>query len=189
MRATSYKSSTYVCPVIGALFDVCNGGAMSTSFGPPCIDSTILLPARWVPILVLPRRLIIFVGSTTDLILGAVLGTKFGIPTDSNVEVLDTGIWGVTRFVLALMPMLGSPEDTLLFGLINCNCCSSASLDCSALQTWMPSYHEWPKFAYPALRQFPNQEPPRAQQLSLPDFWMVPHRMHVELTVVVVLAV
>ena len=43
-------------------------------------------------------------------------------------------------------------------------------------------------FALPALPQFLNQDPPRPQQLSLPDFSMVPHLGHTELVAVVVTA-
>ena len=63
------------------------------------------------------------------------------------------------------------------------------ALDCpSVLQARMPSYHVWRSFALPALPQFLNQEPPRPQQLFLPDFAMVPHLGHAELMVVVVAA-
>ena len=62
-------------------------------------------------------------------------------------------------------------------------------LDCDrALQAWMPSYHVCPKFELPALPQFRNQEPPRPQQLVLPDFSMAPHLRHTELIIVVVTA-
>ena len=46
----------------------------------------------------------------------------------------------------------------------------------------MPSRHVWPNLLFPALPQFPNQEPPCPQQLDLADFFMVPHLGHTELT-------
>ena len=56
------------------------------------------------------------------------------------------------------------------------DCRSMAALDCDrVLQARMPSYHVWPNFPLPALPQFPNQEPPRPQQLTFPDFLTVPH--------------
>ena len=50
-----------------------------------------------------------------------------------------------------------------------------------SLQAQMPSDHVWSTFVFPASPQFLNQEPPRAQQLSLPDFLVVPHFAHVPL--------
>ena len=52
-------------------------------------------------------------------------------------------------------------------------------LDCPCgLQARMPSYHAC--FELPPLPQVPNQEPPRAQQLFLPEFLIVPHLEHTE---------
>ena len=62
--------------------------------------------------------------------------------------------------------------------------CSVAGFNCGrALQLWIPSYHVWRSFATPP--QFLNQEPPRPQQLLLPDFLMIPHLTHTGLTVVI----
>ena len=57
-----------------------------------------------------------------------------------------------------------------------------------ALHAWIPSYHLCSSFALPAAPQLPNQEPPRPQQLILPDFLIIPHLEHKELTLVVVAA-
>ena len=46
------------------------------------------------------------------------------------------------------------------------------------LQAWMPSTHVWSNFLSPASPQFLNQAPPRAQQLRLPNSWVVPHLPH-----------
>ena len=59
---------------------------------------------------------------------------------------------------------------------------------CPASQAWMPSYHVCGSFVLPVAPHFPNQEPPRAQQLSLPDLLMVPHLRHKESMIVVVAA-
>ena len=43
------------------------------------------------------------------------------------------------------------------------------------LQAWIPSNHVWSNFESPKSPQFWNQEPPGAQQLCLPDFFVTPH--------------
>ena len=50
----------------------------------------------------------------------------------------------------------------------------------------MPSYHVRSSLALPVLPQFPNQEPPRPQQLTFPDLAIMPHLGHTELMVGVV---
>ena len=58
------------------------------------------------------------------------------------------------------------------------------------LQASMPSYHVRRILALTALPHFLNQEPPRPQQLALPDFSMIPHVGHADpLDVIVVVAV
>ena len=52
------------------------------------------------------------------------------------------------------------------------------------LQAWMPSDHKWSTVVSSASPQFLNQEPPRAQQLSLPDFLLVPHLGHNNVVVI-----
>ena len=46
------------------------------------------------------------------------------------------------------------------------------------LQAWKPSAHVWSKFVSPTSPQFLNQAPRRAQQLSLPNFFVIPHLRH-----------
>ena len=53
----------------------------------------------------------------------------------------------------------------------------------------MPLYHVCSSLALPALPQFPNQEPPRPQQLAFPDLAIVPHLGHKELVMAVVVVV
>ena len=66
--------------------------------------------------------------------------------------------------------------------------CTMIVLDCDrALQVWIPSYHVWWSFVLPAPPQFLNQEPPRPQQLLLPDF-VAPHMGHTEIVIVVVVS-
>ena len=45
----------------------------------------------------------------------------------------------------------------------------------------MPSAHVWSNFLSPAFPQLLNQAPPRAQQLLLPDFFVVTHLGHTTL--------
>ena len=59
-------------------------------------------------------------------------------------------------------------------------------MGCLILQARMPSYHVCLTFELPEAPQLPNQEPPRPQQLILPDFGVVLHLVHVEPIVVVV---
>ena len=61
------------------------------------------------------------------------------------------------------------------------------ALDCSGdLQARMPSDHVCARLELPPLPHVPNQEPPRPQQLNLPDFSMIPHLEHKELIIVVI---
>ena len=100
-----------------------------------------------------------------DVLIDALAGVIIGIATGIGVGILA----GAKINVLAAL-----------------SCWPMAVLDCTrALQAWMPSYHVCSRFALPALPQFPNQEPPRPQQLILPDFLMLPHLGHTELMVVV----
>ena len=75
--------------------------------------------------------------------------------------------------------------------------CCGAAFDCrpmtavdfaKVLQALSPSYHVWSSLALPALPQFPNQEPLRPQQLLFPDFAMMPHLEHKELSLAAVTA-
>ena len=49
----------------------------------------------------------------------------------------------------------------------------------------MPSDHQRRTFLLPTRPQLLNQVPPGAQQLTLPDFWNVPHFGHVNVLAVV----
>ena len=49
---------------------------------------------------------------------------------------------------------------------------------CPWLHATMPSLHVCSKFVSPSSPHFWNQEPPRAQQLPLPDFLFTPHFGH-----------
>ena len=48
----------------------------------------------------------------------------------------------------------------------------------TSLQEWKPSSHVWSKLESPSSPHFLNQAPPRVQQLSWPDFVLVPHLGH-----------
>ena len=62
----------------------------------------------------------------------------------------------------------------------------------SNLRCWhalTPSPHVWLYFDSPTSPHFSNQAPPRAQQLRLPDCFIMPHLLHPEDTTVVVRSV
>ena len=97
-----------------------------------------------------------------------------------SVTTADVVMSGISVAVLAN----GDANISAVF-----SCWPMALLDrVRALQDWMPSYHVCSTFALPALPQFLNQEPPRPQQLILPDFATVPHLEHMEPMVVVAAA-
>ena len=102
-----------------------------------------------------------------DLLTGIVIDDAM----DSAVDILagaDVGMWVFAIAALDLMPTLSSSAKA--FGSGACSCCPTTAKGCRALQAWMPSCHVCSRFSSLALPQLPNQDPPRAQQLSLPDF-------------------
>ena len=108
-------------------------------------------------------------------------GIGIDVLADMNVNVLEAM---TTALELAL---LAPWKESIPFAWTAISCWPMALLDCArVLQAWMPSYHVWSSLALSALPQFLNQEPPRPQQLLLPDFLMVPHLRHSGLTVTVV---
>ena len=107
------------------------------------------------------------------------------IRADALLDVDVNVFAGVMAEVTFVMP---APID-------NCSCLaafecrSMPALDCDrVLQAWMPSYHVWPSLALPTTPQIPNQEPPRPQQLTFPDFLTKPHRGHTKSIAAVVTA-
>ena len=107
------------------------------------------------------------------------VSVSVGVLSDAYVNVLAA----VTIALKAPMPMpQGEFSARVPFG-----CWCLAVFNCErGLQVRIPSYHVRRSFVLPALPQFLNQEPPRPQQLALPDFSMVPHLAHANLLVVVV---
>ena len=79
------------------------------------------------------------------------------------------------------------PVITAVFEGCEPFCRTTSSCCCvHALQAQIPSYHVWPSFWLPTAPQSLNHEPPRPQQLVLPDFSKVPHLRHSDPLVVVV---
>ena len=114
----------------------------------------------------------------TDTMVGIVNGIGVDVLTDVNSTPLTATMTG-----LDLTAMAESSADSLFFFSTALSRWPIAALDCRTLQTRMPSYHVCSTFALSAPPQLPNQEPPRPQQLILPDFGVVPHLTHMELTV------
>ena len=112
----------------------------------------------------------------------------FGIGVDVLADA-DAYTCAVTTIALGCIPTLVSPEEALLLSWKSCSCSPTATWNCRALQLAIPSYHVWAKFAFSAFPQLPNQEPPWAQQLNLPDFLMMPHAGQTGLIDVVVTGV
>ena len=119
-------------------------------------------------------------GITIDSFVEALAGVMLDVLSEIGVEELAD----VNTFAFR-MTALEFPVPIPLEELSR----PLALLDCArVLQAWMPSYHVWRSLKLPGLPQFLNQEPPRPQQLLLPDFPMMPHLGHTELMVVVVTA-
>ena len=105
-----------------------------------------------------------------------------GVTADMGTESLSgagDSMWATTsnsENILALTP----PEEASREG--GRTCCPSADRACRCLQARTPSDHVCSRRLLTALPQFPNQEPPRPQQLVLPDLPMVPQSGHAGLT-------
>ena len=108
----------------------------------------------------------------------AVPCTVIDVASGSGVNVLassDSNEWAGEINAASKLPSL---EETLLFACTALSCWSNATCDCHMSQALTPSLNVWPAFTSPALPQFPNQAPPRPQQLSFPDLFKVPHLGH-----------
>ena len=116
----------------------------------------------------------------TDVFARAIVNIFSGLGIVVEGNVLAAVV--VTALEFTISPSL---KETLCFCWASLTCWPVAALDCArGLQAWMPSYHVWSRFALPVLPQFLNQEPPKPQQLVLPDFLMVPHFGHTKLVVI-----
>ena len=110
-----------------------------------------------------------------------------GIVPGFNVDALADVNTNMSTATITELEFTVSLEDPLRFCLAARSCWRIAALDCPCfLQTRTPSYHVCTTCVLPVPAQFPNQEPPRPQQLSLPDFRIVPHLAQTELMVFVV---
>ena len=115
------------------------------------------------------------------VLAGAMIGGASDIGTERNANSLSA-------IITALNFGLPAPlEESFLCCLSPFSCSLMTIADCPrSLQTCKPSDQVCSSLAPPALPQFPNQEPPRPQQLILPDFFVIPHLTHVERIVVIV---
>ena len=137
-------------------------------------------------------------GVVLDVLTAVTVGAGADMLTD--VEIIAVGVKGIAfEFAVSLVGALIDTWAGLSFfvsvGIVltalaimrfRCTPLSFLTiLECDrALQDRIPSYHVCLSFALPALPHVPNQEPPRPQQLALPDFPIVPHFGHAELIVV-----
>ena len=184
MWTTIFNSSSNFCVVIVALSDTGNR-----------VFVNMLLDVWTIDIV----NFDVFIGARVDFVVDGMIGELarvFAGAIVSAVTGVDVDLLaGVSvNVVAAVMTALGctmsaSLEEWLFFCWAAFACWPTAVSDCDrALQACMPSYHVWSRFVLPTRPQVLNQEPPRPQQLTLPDFAMMPHLGHTELTVVVVTA-
>ena len=155
---------------IDALINVVNAVAIALGFAVPGPCSVDVMSDVAVDLLMDTLD-----GVLTAVLIGGLPGIGAGALVDVNVNVF-TGLMSV-KFALPALFICCSAFD----------CGPMPALDCPrVLQAWMPSYHVCSSLPLLARPQFPNQEPPRPQQLLFPDFLMVPHVRHAELIAVVV---
>ena len=105
--------------------------------------------------------------------------------------VTVSGMIILSSIVLAVLEltMATSSEKSARLCSTACSCWPITGSDCSrTLHAWMPSDHVWSSFVLLYPPQLPNHEPPRPQQLFLPDLSIVPQSRHTELVVLVVAA-
>ena len=127
----------------------------------------------------------VMVDMLIDALADVTIGVLFGIGIDVVLAGVDVGIFA-TALMAILEFTMSTPRERFNFWAA-CDCRPMTNLNWDRiLQAWIPSYHVWWTLALPALPQFPDQEPPRPQQLRFPDFLMVPHLRHAELIAVVV---
>ena len=121
----------------------------------------------------------VIIGMLTDVGIDVWSCVLFGVP-DTGVDVLTNVN---ANFSTVMIIAVTSPwEEFCFFSLM-------AVLKWARnLQALTPSCHVCSSLEFPALTQLPNQDPPRAQQLILPDFKMVPHSEHKEVMLVVATA-
>ena len=100
---------------------------------------------------------------------GVTVGLTGGITDELAAETVGCSVSIFAAMCTEITFMVASSEETLMFGSEACSCWPTTACDRRALQAWMPSYHVRPRFAFPAPLHFPNQEPPRLQQLLFPD--------------------
>ena len=124
---------------------------------------------------------------TIDFLTGIVLVVVPKSDLDVYVGVVSN-MCAVTMTAFASRPMLASCEEAFVCSCKTLACCRSAKRNRHVLQACMPLYHVRERCTLPVFPQSPYQEPPCPQQLSLPDFLMMPHAEHTRLMGFVVVA-
>ena len=127
------------------------------------------------------------IGMVLDIFIDISVRTVNGFASNIGVSAdVDANVWVTVMCVWEFTTLLPSLESSSLFCWTAFRCWSiTAILGWRALHVSMPSYHVCLSFVLPVAPQFPNQDPPRAQQLSLPEFLIFPHLRHEKLIVVV----
>ena len=131
------------------------------------------------------------IGLLSDMMIDTLAGTVLAVVTGIGIGVLASADANMSPVIISSLEFTSTlvlSGETSFLGWEACSCWTIATSDFRPLHARMPSYHVWPEFMLPAIPQFPNQEPPRPQQLILLDFRMVPHLGHTALLGVVVSA-
>ena len=122
----------------------------------------------------------LWAGVMIDVLHVTLVSVAAGIDINASTG-FDSNMW-IPMVVATSESMLTMSEEAFTFGWEAFSCWSTADWNCHDLQAWIPSCHVWRTCEFPTLPQFPNQEPPRPQQLNLSDFFMIPHLEHSEFT-------
>ena len=145
------------------------------------------------------------VESLADVLTGVLLALKFVVVVSYAVEVLSDVVTESSAANIGVVEVLANMNVNLSAAVMTTlefpmpipyeESSFSAPFGCRALTVFncsrvmharMPSYQVWRNLALTSFPQFPNQDPPRPQQLALPDLLIVPHSGHTDMLAVVV---
>lgn len=120
--------------------------------------------------------------TTVEVFVSWELSSESVVPiliTFSIERVLD---WCFLRFLTVTVFVVWLV--TLLCWALPCGGAWTGNKLSMTLHAWTPSIQVWVKFGSPASPHFWYQAPPWTQQLSLPDFFTIPHLGHLLLLIV-----
>ena len=120
--------------------------------------------------------------------------TTFAVETQSSESMVPAWDTLPRHFIFFCCPVMFS-DQAVLSGLTMTLASPSMVIGVDSTKTkvaepaqdWTPSNHVWSNRVSPASPQFLNQAPPRAQQLSSSDFWVILHLRHLLLLLLLLL--